>query len=60
MNSTIGVTGAKGQPLSIDVSVGLRTSTDLRSLMLDAAYALPPTISFPPRSICMQFSTKFG
>jgi hypothetical protein len=37
MNSTIGVTGAKGQPLSIDGSVGLRTSTDLCSLMLDAA-----------------------
>jgi hypothetical protein len=40
MNFSFKVTGAKGQPLSIDVSVGLRTARDLRSLMLDAAYAL--------------------
>lgn len=40
MRFTFKVTGAKGQPLSIDVSVGMRTARDLRSLMLDAAYAL--------------------
>jgi hypothetical protein len=40
MSFTVEVAGSKGQPLTIDVSVGMRTARDLRSLMLDAAYAL--------------------
>jgi hypothetical protein len=40
MNSVIKLLGISGQPLSIDVIVGMRTARDLRSLLLDAAYAL--------------------
>ena len=40
MGFSFEVIGTKGQPLTIDVSVGMRTARDLRSLMLDAAYAL--------------------
>lgn len=40
MNSIIEVLDANGQPLSIDVMVGMRTARDLRSQLLDSAYAL--------------------
>ena len=39
MNSTIDAQGLNGQALFVEVSVGMRTARDLRSLLLDAAYA---------------------
>ena len=40
MNSVIEVLGVSDQPLAIEVSIGMRTARDLRSLLLEAAYAL--------------------
>lgn len=40
MGQIIKVLTANGQPLTIEVSVGMRTARDLRSLLLDATYAL--------------------
>lgn len=40
MSSIIEVFGVTGQPLAIEVNIGMRTARDLRSLLLDAAYTL--------------------
>lgn len=40
MNSVIEVLGVNDQPLAIEVNIGMRTARDLRSLLLEAAYAL--------------------
>jgi len=40
MNSIIEVSGLNGQPLTIEVIVGMRTARDLRSQLLDSTYAL--------------------